>query len=843
MNVLFVSDSAEGLAALESSCVGLDVIILTSSTDEPNLRKRLATEFSIAILDAQDRAETAYQAAQIIRSSPNLKDVPLIFLCSHGDTSFPLEQAYELGAVDHLVAPFMPAMLKTKVRIYLQYQKNIGALRAKEKIELSLRENQERLKSIISGAATGVVEADEQGRMTLVNQKWCEMIGYSEAELLGRSIIEITEPESVPETMEAVQKLASGESQVVIHKRYRRKDGTTLWATSSVGALHTPDGRYRGLVAVVVDTTAQRRLMQSLSQSHELLSNLSQQVPGVLYQFLRDADGRFTLPYVSDGAEMVTGLTPSVVKENIDLFFERIHDGDREAFMESIEQSATRLEPWHFEFRMQLPDQGLCWREGNAKPIRLEDGSVLWHGFITDISERKRIEQEIQTANDALEQRANYDGLTRLPNRSLFRDRLDQQVQHAKSTGQSIALLFLDLDGFKGVNDLLGHEAGDRLLQQAAKRIQHCVRPADTVARLGGDEFTVILADASEREHIEQVAQRIVDALARPFHINHDQVQVSGSIGITIYPMDAQLPDDLIRNADQAMYFSKAAGRNQVSFFERSMQTVAMKRLKLITDLRKAISERQMQLHFQPIVEISTGRIVKAEALLRWSHPDKGMLLPLEFIGLAEETGLINEIGDWVFAEAAFYCKRWSSSLGHPFQVSINKSPVQFRPQTGAMNWTEHLARLGLERKSISIEITEGVLLNVSDDIVDKLMELHSGGIEVAIDDFGIGYSSLSYLKKLKIDYLKIDQSFVRDMLVDASTKTIVETIIVMAHKLGLEVIAEGVESTEQCKWLQRQGCDYAQGFLFSEALPPHEFERLILSQPPRLKLRKDRHH
>lgn len=393
-----------------------------------------------------------------------------------------------------------------------------------------------------------------------------------------------------------------------------------------------------------------------------------------------------------------------------------------------------------------------------------------------------------------------------------------------------MALAFIDLDRFKEVNDLLGHDAGDSLLKQAAVRILQCVRMADTVARLGGDEFTVILTEADEIQQAEQVAQRILDALDQPFQIGDQTVRVSGSIGITVYPMDAHSPEDLIRNADQAMYLSKAAGRNQLSFFQESMQVAAINRLKLISELREAVPRQQLELYFQPIVEIVSGAIIKAEALVRWQHPTRGLILPAEFISLAEETGLIHELGNWVFEKAAALSKQWGQRLGKPFQVSINKSPVQFtaHPHEHALDWIAHLAKLGLAKDSISVEITEGLLLNVSDAVSEKLNELQKGGIEVAIDDFGTGYSSLTYLKKLRIDYLKIDQSFVRDMLDDPQTQAIVETIIVMAQKLGLKVIAEGVERHDQCEWLQRHGCTYGQGFLFSEPVPAADFERLL---------------
>jgi diguanylate cyclase (GGDEF)-like protein/PAS domain S-box-containing protein len=701
----------------------------------------------------------------------------------------------------------------------------------RKKAENVLRESEEQFRSIATRTTLGIAQIDLTDRYVYVNQRYCELLGYSQEELLDRTMPSVTHRDDLEESMARVRKVRQDGIPYIIEKRYICKNGSVVWVNNSVSTVRDAQGNLVGTQAVAVDITENKALSRELEQSHELLSSLTQQAPGALYQFRREPDGRYSCPFISAMAEDIYELSPQAVIHDVSLIFERIHEEDREALLRSIEESAATLEPWHLDFRVRLPQQGVCWREGKSKPTRLEDGAIVWHGFITDISGRKRIERTIQEFNEALERRANYDALTGLPNRGLFRDRLDQEIRHAESGGQAIALLFLDLDRFKEINDVFGHDAGDILLVEAARRIQQLVRPADTVARLGGDEFTVILTQADELQRVEQVAQDILDALAQPFQVGDELVRVSGSIGITLYPIDARLPEDLIRNADQAMYLAKASGRSQLSFFKNSMQVAAMNRLRLIGELRGAVSKDELRLYFQPVVDVATGKIVKAEALVRWEHPGRGLMLPAEFISIAEETGLINEIGDWVFMEAASWSKRWSTRLGRPFQISVNKSPVQFAGGCSSLDWIAYLAQLGLARRSISIEITEGVLLNVSDAVSEKLAELQSGGIEVSIDDFGTGYSSMSYLKRLDIDYLKIDQSFVHDMLHDGTTATIAETIIVMAHKLELKVVAEGVESIDQRNWLRAHGCDYAQGYLFSQPLPPSDFERLLFSE------------
>jgi diguanylate cyclase (GGDEF)-like protein/PAS domain S-box-containing protein len=503
---------------------------------------------------------------------------------------------------------------------------------------------------------------------------------------------------------------------------------------------------------------------------------------------------------------------------------QRVHPDNRANLMADIQNCLEgKSNDFSSEYRIRCEDGNWKWVLGRGAVVSrdAEGRTVRMIGTNVDISEKKKSDEEIW-------RRANFDVLTGLPNRSMFRDRLEHEVITSRRSNKALALLFIDLDHFKEVNDLLGHDAGDMLLRQAADRISSCVRGSDTVARLGGDEFTVILTALDNIAHVDSIAQKILYALARPFRFNQEVIRVSGSIGITICPEDASEPEHLVRNADQAMYVAKNAGRNQFSYFTRSMQDEARRRLRLIDDLRHAVPERQLKVYFQPIVDLASGQIVKAEALVRWIHPDKGLLSPTEFIELAEECGVINEIGNWIFIQAVAWSKRWSDELGFRFQISINKSPVEFMSQSTEINWAAHLQDLGLAWNSISVEITEGLLLNTSPEVEDKLLALRGAGIQVAIDDFGTGYSSMAYLKKFDVDYLKIDQSFVRDTDNMTSSRTIAETIIVMAHKLGLKVIAEGIETPEQRDWLKAAGCDFGQGFLFSEPIPPERFEKLL---------------
>jgi diguanylate cyclase (GGDEF)-like protein/PAS domain S-box-containing protein len=422
---------------------------------------------------------------------------------------------------------------------------------------------------------------------------------------------------------------------------------------------------------------------------------------------------------------------------------------------------------------------------------------------------------------------ANFDALTHLPNRQMFHERLDYEAGVSNRSGRPMALMLIDLDRFKEVNDSLGHDTGDILLIEAARRITSCVRAFDTVARLGGDEFTVILPELDDTGSIEQIARTVIVKLAEPFKLGPDEAFISASVGITLYPNDAGELDVLFKNADQAMYAAKAAGRNRFNYFTPELQVAAEKRRRLTSDLRAALQADQFRVYYQPIVDLATGEIYKAEALIRWLHPERGTISPLDFIELAEDTGLIVPIGDWVFKQAVRQARQWRQRFHPSFQISVNISPVQIRQDNLVCDqWSEYLIGEGMPSQSVAIEITEGLLLDA--ELNEKLLSFRDAGIGISIDDFGTGYSSLAYLKRFDIDYLKIDRSFVQNLGFDGGNQALCEAMVMLAHKLGLQVIAEGVETPDQRDFLAAVGCDFAQGFLYSEPVPSDQFEERV---------------
>jgi diguanylate cyclase len=438
--------------------------------------------------------------------------------------------------------------------------------------------------------------------------------------------------------------------------------------------------------------------------------------------------------------------------------------------------------------------------------------------------------RRLEAANAKLQYQATHDALTDLPNRMLFMDRLGREIAHAERDGHLFAVLLLDLDRFKQINDSLGHGAGDRLLEEVARRLCGAVREVDTVARIGGDEFLLLIADTRDQSDLAAVAAKIGKALGEPLSVGSAELHTSASIGISMYPADGTTGDDLVARADEAMYFAKQSGRNSYQFFNRTMSVFSQDRLDLENDLRRALPMNQFEVHYQPKSDVASGRINSVEALLRWRHPRRGLVSPAEFIPLAEENGLILSIGRWVLREACRQAHGWQR-MGLPFlRVAVNVSPVQFRQSNFLQAVRTALLDFDLEPQYLEIELTETTVMDNAEGSVQILEELSRMGVVVSIDDFGTGYSSMSYLRRFPIDKLKIDRSFISDLTTNSADSSIVQAIISLAHSLRLKVVAEGVETAEQLERLRELGCDQYQGFFRSAAVPAAEIEESIRS-------------
>ncbi len=505
-------------------------------------------------------------------------------------------------------------------------------------------------------------------------------------------------------------------------------------------------------------------------------------------------------------AELI-GRTPSMLKSGH-------HDAE---FYADLWHSVLTEGYWRGEIWDRRKNGDVYPKMLSIKVVKDETGAPYrFVAVFSDISTYKKAEETIR-------HQANYDALTGLPNRRLFLDRLGQELKKASRESSTLALFFVDLDNFKEINDSLGHEYGDQLLQEVSRRIQGSIRETDTVSRLGGDEFTVILPDIGTDREADRIAQKIISELGLPFKLNDKLSHIGASIGITMFPVDGTDESILLKNADQAMYEAKHLGKNRFCYFTEAMQQASVLRIELSAGLREAVRRRQFQLHYQPIVSLTDGSILKAEALIRWQHPTKGMVNPAVFIPRAEEIGLIGEIGQFVFETAVSAAASWQTA-----GVGINLSPRQFNGPNGFDHWAKLCNEAGIAPSNITLEITEGMLLDGRPEVMQQLQKLRDDGFKIAIDDFGTGYSSLSYLKKFTTEYLKIDQSFIRDLATDSSDLALVEAIVVMAHKLGIEVIAEGVETLQQQAILTEMGCDYAQGYFYARPMPATDFSHYL---------------
>jgi len=677
--------------------------------------------------------------------------------------------------------------------------------------EERLKESEETFRALVEGASDAYFVYGIDGRIIEINRMGCDSLGYRRDELLGRSMFDFiveTDPGRKRLSWDAI---APGQAATV-HGQLRRNDGSLFPVEARVSSAFIKG--QRAFLALVRDITerikaeeAQKLAATVYKDSSEAMMVLDEDRHIIMVnQAFTDMTGY--------GPKEVVGRHPGLLRtaDNGDLFY-------RDEMWNQVHRAGRfKGEGWHKK------------KNGESFAVHLTVNSIAADGMrarryvvlMSDITEKKR-------SDDLLWNQANFDPLTGLPNRRFFRDRLEHEVRNARRSKLPLALLFIDLDGFKDVNDTLGHDMGDLLLKEAAERLCHCVRDIDTVARLGGDEFTVILTELHDPGNVDRVARYILRALFEPIRLGDELAFVSGSIGITLFPNDAGEVEELIRNADQAMYAAKQEGKNQYHYFTPAMQDDAQRRMRIINDLRSALNQHQLEILYQPIIELASGAIHKAEALIRWHHPRRGLISPVEFISAAEDSGMIASFGDWVFCEASKQAARWREKIHPDFQISVNISPVQFRKEgIDSSLWFEHLKELQLPGQGIVVEITEGLLLEASPKVTDQLLMLRDAGIEVALDDFGTGYSSLSYLKKFDIDYIKIDQAFVRNLTAESDDMALCEAIIVMAHKLGLKVIAEGVETEEQRDLLDKAGCDYIQGYLLSRPVSVAEFEALI---------------
>jgi diguanylate cyclase (GGDEF)-like protein len=535
----------------------------------------------------------------------------------------------------------------------------------------------------------------------------------------------------------------------------------------------------------------------------------------------------------SDQTYEILGL-PGSELANFDALSMTLHPRDRERVVEAFQSTSIGGEPLRLNCRVVLPSGGV--RHVQVRGEQPLDGTSLMRGTLQDVTEQQRAQEKIR-------QLAHFDGLTGLANRRRFMEQLKKASQRQGAEDRKMALLYLDLDQFKRVNDTLGHSAGDELLQAVAQILFEKVRVSDVIgrpsttedaeiSRLGGDEFAILLGEINERDDAQLVAERILAALPKPITVDGHEISTTGSIGIAIHPDDGEDVETLLKHADRALYHAKESGRNSFKFFSESLNFGAMKRLRMESRLRNAIENGGLRFHYQPRFELDEQRVVAIEALMRWNDSELGQVSPKDFIGVAEDTGLILPLGLWGLREACNQVRAWQAEGLSAVPVSVNVSTAQFRRADFIKEVGQVLASTGLDPSLLELEVTESLMLQDDEGTATQLRELRAMGIRIALDDFGTGYSSLSYLARYPLDLLKLDRSLVRDLSSDHHAQGIATAVISMSHVLGLRVVGEGVDQQGNLDFLKEQGCDEVQGFLLAEALEPAEMGRLLAAQP-----------
>jgi len=568
------------------------------------------------------------------------------------------------------------------------------------------------------------------------------------------------------------------------------------------------------------------RSKRTLQDKDERFRSLVSNIPGAVYRYTLSESREWKMEFISDVIKDITGLPAAeFMEQSIAVYFEKVLPQDLPLLQDAFEKAVREGAMFSVDYRMRHISGDFRWVHDHGRAVRDEEGKVTHvDGVISDVTERTKEKERFN-------QLVYYDALTNLPNRELFVDRLDQAIQHARRKKESGAVLALDLDHFKRINDTLGHSIGDQLIKAVSVRLLKVLFDSDTVTRIGGGAFIILLPRVAKTEDAENVANKLLTAFKAPFLVNEHELFTSCSIGIAIFPNDGETSDILIKNADAAMHISKEKGKDRFQLFSSSIANNSFERLVLENSLRRALERNEFRLYYQPQLDLRTGETIGAEALIRWQHPDLGFIPPLEFIPIAEETGLIHPIGEWVLKTACEQRKLWDQQGFKSFRISVNLSARQFHYANLVDMVGDTIRKSGIDPKSLDLELTESTIMDRLEETTLTLKRLKNMGAHISIDDFGTGYSSLMYLKTFPIDTIKIDKSFVNDVTTDPDDQAITQAIISMAHSLKLDVVAEGVETKEQLDLLRSQNCDIIQGYLFSKPVPVDDISLLLLSE------------
>lgn len=815
LHILFLEDFPDDafLAECQLRSAGLNFVTELVDNRQDFLKKIHDFAPDIIISDYSLPGFDALEALSLVRETT--PEIPFILLTG-SQTEETAVECLKQGADDYILKS---SLARLPSAVVSAIQKREGE-RDKQKAIAALRSSEEslmQLKIAVEALQVGVTIADSQRRIIYINPAEAKMHGWEVTEMLGQDA-RMCAPQEIWKPIVPLEEMKSYKRESV----NTRKDGTLFAVELISDVVCDTDGRPAYVITICEEITERKRMEKALRESEERYALAATGANEGLWDWDLIKDE----VYYSPRWKSMLGFAENELKSDPGEWFQRVHPDDIEHLKSEIELRVYGVESeFESEYRILHKDGRYCWMLNRGLVVRDSEGvGYRMAGSQTDITARKQA--EAQLIHDAL-----HDSLTGLPNRTLFMERLTNAIDLTRRREQyGFALLFMDLDRFKNINDSLGHVLGDEMLISVGRRLQRALRPGDAVARFGGDEFAVFLDDVSSVVGAVRVASRIQKDLSQPFQIGAHEVFTSASIGITLSERRYNEPGDMLRDADIAMYRAKAQGCGRHELFDTAMRTRAVRLLEMETDLRKALERREFELHYQPIVDLLDHQIDGFEALIRWRHPQLGLLYPAEFLSVAEETGLIVPIGDWVLNEACSQILRWQQDgLSDSWAVSVNVSGKQLSQPDLASHVNEILQENGVVGSRLKLELTETSLIENTESAKNILSRLKDLSIGIHLDDFGTGYSSLSYLHRFPIDTLKIDRSFINSIGATQDTE-IVRTILSLAHTLNMGVIAEGIETSEHVAALKDLGCRQGQGYYFMKPMPPMELQRLIAS-------------
>ncbi len=693
----------------------------------------------------------------------------------------------------------------------------------RKNMEEALRQSEERYRSIIENMTDGYFEVDLYGNFTYLNDAQCQNLGYTREELIGMSYKKYADEKISKELAHLFYKIYKTEIPVKSYDlSFIRKDGTRAYNEISVTVLKNAKGEIIGFRGIARDITERKQMEESLRQSEERYRTVIEQIEDGYFE--TDLRGNFT--FVNEAESRNLGYTgEELIGMNRHQYTDEKNVKALFRLFNNVYKTGIPVKT--HEVELIKKDGAIAYNEISVNLIRNKNGEAIgFRGISRDITERKRQQEKIHYL-------ATHDSLTGLPNRMMLNQLLSHAINAAKRHNRKLAVFFIDLDRFKIINDMLGHEAGDRLLQEIALRFRQALRSMDIVARMGGDEFVVLIEEIENCEQISTVAHKLMAEAAKPFSLMSEEFRVTASIGISIYPKDGETEQSLLKNADIAMYFAKEEGKNNFQFYSKDIKSHSIEKLSIETQLRFALERNELFLMYQAKVDFKTALITGVEALLRWNNPTLGAITPLQFIPVAEETGLIVPIGRWVLNTACGQNIAWQKEGLPPVCTSVNLSLRQLLDEHLLYDIENALKNSGLSPSLLELEITESMIMHNPGRMISVLGKIKELGVRLAIDDFGTGYSSLAQLKHLPVNTLKVDRSIIHKIPEKTEDKAIAEAIIAMGKTLSLTVVAEGVETEEQLEFLRQRSCDEIQGFYFSKPIPPDEFARLLAQHSP----------